>query len=59
MLFIAEPTTPETREVLATVAGAALFDFASVADNEIIAQILSHADSLKIRPAAPNSGEAD
>jgi hypothetical protein len=55
--------SPEMRRTLGAVAGDALVDFADVAPNfhrdELLEQILSHAESLRVRPAASFPGEDD
>jgi bifunctional enzyme CysN/CysC/sulfate adenylyltransferase subunit 1 len=53
--------SPEIRRTLEAVAGDSLVDFAEVAPNfdrnELLEQILSHAESLRVRPAASFPGE--
>jgi hypothetical protein len=53
--------SPEIRRTLEAVAGDSLVDFADVAPNfdrnELLEQILSHAESLRVRPAASFPGE--
>jgi bifunctional enzyme CysN/CysC/sulfate adenylyltransferase subunit 1 len=55
--------SPEIRRTLEAVAGGSLVDFADVAPkfdrNELLEQILSHAESLRVRPAASLLGEDD
>ena len=55
--------SPEIRRTLEAVAGGSLVDFADVAPkfdrNELLEQILSHAESLRVRPAASLPGEDD
>jgi len=54
---------PEIGRTLEAVAGGSLVDFADVAPNfdrnELLEQILSHAESLRVRPAGSFSGEED
>jgi sulfate adenylyltransferase large subunit len=59
VLLFGEQPTRETSQLLVTIAGEALFDFASVEHRTSIAQILSHADTLKIQTAARNAGKVD
>jgi len=47
VLLVGEQPTLETSQLLATIAGEALVDFANVDHQKIIANILSDADSLK------------
>jgi sulfate adenylyltransferase large subunit len=63
VLVAVTPVSSETRQCLETVAGDSLVDFTGAGQNlrrdELLERILSHADSLRVRPAAANSGEAD
>ena len=59
VLLVGEQLSPETSQLLATIAGEARFDFVSVEHKEIVAQILSRAESLKIQSVAQNSGTVD
>jgi len=59
VLIVGEQPTLETSQLLATIAGEALFDFASVEHQTAITQILSHAHTLKNQHAVRNSGKVD
>jgi bifunctional enzyme CysN/CysC/sulfate adenylyltransferase subunit 1 len=59
VLLVGEQLSPESSQLLATIAGEARFDFVSVEHKEIVAQILSRAESLKIQSVAQNSGTVD
>jgi sulfate adenylyltransferase large subunit len=55
--------SPQVRRTFEDVAGNSLVDFADVAPNlnrnELLEQILSHAESLRVRPAASSQREDD
>jgi len=60
VLVAAARVSPETRRALEAITGDSLVDFTDTAPDlsrdELLAQILSHAESLRVRPATRNSG---
>ena len=63
VLVVITRFSPETRRIFETVAGSAIIDFtsaaASIEPGELLAEIILRANSLRIRPDAWTSGEAD
>jgi sulfate adenylyltransferase subunit 1 len=63
VLFAVTQVSAEMRRILEAVAGDSVVDFAHVAPNlhrnQLLEQILSHAESLRIRPTATLPGQGD
>jgi sulfate adenylyltransferase subunit 1 len=63
VVLVATPVSSETHRHLETLAEGSLIDFSTAGQNlsgdELLEQILSHADSLRVPPAAASPGEAD
>jgi sulfate adenylyltransferase subunit 1 len=63
VVLVATPVSSEMRRHLETLAGDSLIDFATAGQNlsgdELLEQILSQADSLRVPPAAASPGEAN
>ncbi len=63
VVLVATPVPSETRRHLETLAGDSLIDFATAGQNlsgdELLEQILSHANSLRVPPAAASPGAGD
>jgi sulfate adenylyltransferase subunit 1 len=63
VVLVATPVSSETRRRLETLAGDSLIDFATAGqnlnDDELLEQILSQTDSLRVPPAAASPGEVD